>query len=187
MKSIAVSNIKIHPRSIEAMGASLVTNDNVAILELVKNAYESCIKFKPIGNGKIKHEFIPAYVNLAFACELYLKALLQSRGKETKGHLLIRLFTDLETIDKSVSDDIIKLSNIMSDLNYSEDGYKSFVKSISDTFKTWRYSYEWSKGIISINAYFFEIFSTSLYLVSENIINNLNIDYDKYKNIFKIK
>lgn len=41
MKSIAVSNIKIHPRSIEAMGASLVTNDNVAILELVKNAYDA--------------------------------------------------------------------------------------------------------------------------------------------------
>ncbi len=41
MKKVQVSNIKIHPRSIEAMGASLVTNDNVAILELVKNAYDA--------------------------------------------------------------------------------------------------------------------------------------------------
>lgn len=150
-------------------------------------AYESCIEFKQIGNGKIEHEFIPAYVNLAFACELYLKALLKTRGKEVKGHLLIDLFTKMETIDNSIIKEIIQLSNIMSDLNYTEDGYKSFVKSISDTFKTWRYSYEWSKGIMCINSYFFEVFSTSLYLVSENIINNLNVDYNKYKNIFKIK
>ena len=159
------------------------------ILDLAKQfhkAYKSCIKPKPIGNGKIEDEFIPAYVNLAFACELYLKALLKLKGKEKKGHLLIRLFIDLQAIDKSISDDIIKLSNIMSGLNYTEDNYKAFLKSISDTFKTWRYSYEWSKGIMCINAYFFQVFSISLYLVSENIINNLNIDYDKYKNIFKI-
>ncbi len=150
-------------------------------------AYENCIKYKSIGNGKIENEFIPAYVNLAFACELYLKALLKLKGKGTKGHLLIALFTELEIIDKSISNEIIKLSTIMSGLNYTEEGYKSFLKSISDTFKTWRYSYEWSKGIICINAYFFEVFSTSLYLVSENLINNLNIDYNKYKNIMKIK
>ena len=41
MKKLQVSNIKIHPRAIEAMGASLVTNDNVAVLELVKNAYDA--------------------------------------------------------------------------------------------------------------------------------------------------
>ena len=41
MKKIKESNLKIHPRAIEAMGASLVTSDNVALLELVKNAYDA--------------------------------------------------------------------------------------------------------------------------------------------------
>lgn len=41
MRIIKESNLKIHPRAIEAMGASLVTSDNVAMLELVKNAYDA--------------------------------------------------------------------------------------------------------------------------------------------------
>ena len=41
MKKLQEASIKIHPRAIEAMGASLVTDDNVAILELVKNAYDA--------------------------------------------------------------------------------------------------------------------------------------------------
>ncbi len=41
MKLLEKSHIKIHPRAIEAMGANLVTNDNVAILELVKNSYDA--------------------------------------------------------------------------------------------------------------------------------------------------
>lgn len=165
-------------------------NNPKGILELANQfhkAYESCIEFKPIENGKIDHEFVPAYVNLAFACELYLKALLKLKGKESKEHILINIFNHLEALDNSITDDIINISNIMTDLNYSKDGYKSFVKSISNTFKSWRYSYEWSKGIISINAYFFEVFSTALYLISENYINNRQIDYNNYKSILKIK
>lgn len=41
MKKIKTTSIKIHPRAIEAMGSDLVTNDNVAIVELVKNAYDA--------------------------------------------------------------------------------------------------------------------------------------------------
>lgn len=36
-----IVNIKIHPRAFAAFGEDLVTNDNVAILELVKNSYDA--------------------------------------------------------------------------------------------------------------------------------------------------
>ena len=42
MKKLSSTNIKIHPRAIEAMGADLVTSDFVAVLELVKNSYDAC-------------------------------------------------------------------------------------------------------------------------------------------------
>lgn len=42
MKKISSTNITIHPRAIESMGADLVTSDYVAILELVKNSYDAC-------------------------------------------------------------------------------------------------------------------------------------------------
>lgn len=41
MKLIKEANLSIHPRAIEAMGADLVTDDNIAILELIKNSYDA--------------------------------------------------------------------------------------------------------------------------------------------------
>ena len=45
----------VHPRRVKALGADLVTNDVVAIIELVKNAYDAyatevSVRFKE-GNG----------------------------------------------------------------------------------------------------------------------------------------
>jgi len=41
VKQVGESKITIHPRAIEAMGADLVTDDNIAMLEIVKNSYDA--------------------------------------------------------------------------------------------------------------------------------------------------
>ena len=41
MNSIEQINIQIHPRAFSSFGEDLVTNDIVAITELVKNAYDA--------------------------------------------------------------------------------------------------------------------------------------------------
>ena len=56
-EKITSTKIKIHPRSIEAMGADLVTSDFVAILELVKNSYDACAATVKIEIG-IDNSFI---------------------------------------------------------------------------------------------------------------------------------
>ena len=41
MSDIEKINIQIHPRAFAAFGEDLVTNDVVAIIELVKNSYDA--------------------------------------------------------------------------------------------------------------------------------------------------
>lgn len=78
----------------------------------------------------------PAVVNLAFACELYLKAFYIKNGLQEKGHELEKLFFDLpEHIKKQLSD--------------SFDAKKKYPVTLKDTmiihskaFIRWRYAYE---------------------------------------------
>ena len=49
---------RLHPRVFAALGKGLVTNDNVAIIELVKNSYDAFashveIRFKSDETGKV--------------------------------------------------------------------------------------------------------------------------------------
>lgn len=52
MNSIEQINIQIHPRAFSSFGEDLVTNDIVAITELVKNAYDA-YAFQTVYNGLI--------------------------------------------------------------------------------------------------------------------------------------
>lgn len=48
-------NIQIHPRAFSAFGSDLVTNDSVAIAELVKNCYDAFALFTEVSFGKDKN------------------------------------------------------------------------------------------------------------------------------------
>lgn len=161
-------------------------NDPVNIFYLANqfyDAYKRCDEYRPIGNGKKENKFVPAYVNLAFSCELYLKALLKLRGRDCKKHSLLNIFNYLEKQDPSITDSIINLSNIVTGYGFSNKGFKFQLGTISETFEKWRYIYEWRTYYLIINAHFFEIFAFSLYQNCEKYINNKNINFADFKNI----
>jgi len=163
------------------------SKDNLnGILDLANQfykAYQRCDDYKPIGNSKVENIFIPAYVNLAFACELYLKALLKLKGGKNRDHSLLKIFNCLEKQDQSITDTIINLTNTMTGFNFTINGFKFQLGTISNTFEKWRYCYEWHSYYMAINALFFNVFSYALHLICEKYINNKEIDFNKYKNI----
>ena len=86
------------------------------------------------GDGTIEWLPIPGTVNAAFACELYLKAILKAEGYsdsdiKKSGHKLKDLFSKVspEVKAKIVNDNSIDITNI---------------DAISDTFSSWRYLHE---------------------------------------------
>ena len=160
------------------------------ILDLASQFYKAylrCSEYKPIGNGKVEDVFIPAYVNLAFACELYLKALLKLKGEKSINHSLLKIFNYLEKQDQSITDAIINLTNTMTSFGFTIDSFKFQLKTISNTFKKWRYCYEWRSNYMVINGLFFNVFSYALYLICEKFINNKELNFDNYKNIISNK
>lgn len=106
------------------------------------NAYRRCIEGKNLHtdeDGRIIVETVnvPAIVNAAFACELYVKLLI--KNKVTRGHNLSALFKRLEPKDKNT----IK-SSITERLerNLLEKGFNYYLKEISNYYEYWRYIHE---------------------------------------------
>ena len=79
----------------------------------------------------------PAVMNLAFACELYLKAICIKNGVSfDKSHALDRLFSDLpDAIRKQLSD------NFEAKVKYKVS-FKETIENHSNAFIRWRYAYE---------------------------------------------
>ena len=77
---------------------------------------------------------IPAIVNAAFACELYLKSMLE----QPWGHKLKDLFEQLDNEAK------IQLNNEFdaSVSNHPVYNFDVFLNDISDAFVEWRYVFE---------------------------------------------
>ena len=105
------------------------------------SAYKRCIEGKnphidEYGRHVMEVVNVPAIVNAAFACELYLKLLIKS---ETRGHNLEILYNLLEPSDKykiriSITEKLKRDS--------LEKGFDYYLKVISDDFEYWRYIYE---------------------------------------------
>ncbi len=79
-------------------------------------------------------------VNLAFSCELYMKALLMLQKKNREiiiGHELNQLFSEL---DVTVKERILSETNIRN--------WDRFMKDSSNAFDAWRYYYEKDKSMI---------------------------------------
>lgn len=87
------------------------------------------------------HYAFPAVVNLAFACELYLKAILIKAGKFTNIHMhcLDKLFLKLPKNNQVQAED-----EFMSKCQYSTTLLQT-LEAHSKTFESWRYAFEEDK------------------------------------------
>lgn len=94
-------------------------------------AYQRCLASD---HGRIYA--IPGFVNGLFACELYLKTVVNNWSDCLKGkdrHNLRQLFLLLDEKDQN------KLRNIEND---SDCGLNKMLEAIGDGFTVWRYLYE---------------------------------------------
>ena len=106
------------------------------------SAYRRCIKGEnphvdEYGRHVMEVVNVPALVNAAFACELYLKMLI--KDDTTRGHDLEILFDQLEVDDKD------KIRNIITERLKKESlekGFDYYLKGISNDFEFWRYIHE---------------------------------------------
>ncbi|MBQ6419948.1 MAG: hypothetical protein IJK02_02630 [Clostridia bacterium] len=86
----------------------------------------------------IMNTFYPYAVNVAFACELYLKAIMiyrSSQNEFSKGHNLKELFDNLPFFDAN------QLSQIFAQ-KYSSKTLEMFLDENKNTFIDWRYALE---------------------------------------------
>ena len=123
-------------------------------------------------NGRyLTDTFYPFAVNVAFACELYLKAIMTYRSPNDEfiaGHDLFELYTGLSPNDATAIESLF--SN-----KYKKTDIKTFLQQNRETFPDWRYAME--KGvIIDING--FEAFSQAL-------IEQIKTMEDKYEEVDK--
>lgn len=82
----------------------------------------------------------PVVVNLAFACELYIKALLILQRKKqdvVSGHKLAELFSALDEDTKN---------RVLTDVSIKN--WDIFMRDSSDAFEAWRYFYEKDKCMV---------------------------------------
>ena len=117
----------------------MVVRDILQQADDFAEAFRRCSK----GENPRKDEFnrmcmdvvsIPAIVNAAFACELYLKSMLE----QPWGHKLKDLFEQLDNETK------IQLKNEF-DASFSKHpiyNFNVFLNDISDAFVEWRYVFE---------------------------------------------
>lgn len=143
--------------------------------------------FSTNGN-KMKMKIYPFLVNKAFACEIYLKLILEYENenlnelykiKKIKGSDKHNLLILLNLIRLNIKEFIV--SNITKnipnyDINVSILDEK--IKCISSVFYDWRYIYE--KGSKSVDFVFLNLFCDLLDAYTKNLIYaSYNYDVDK--------
>ena len=114
-------------------------------------AAKRCDEPRIIEVGWVQRLIVPVIVNYAFACELFIKAMLQKEGSLSlkSGHSLEQLF-------KKLSDETQQ--RIIKEIPKCD--FKTELNNISLAFQEWRYIYEIE--IHSINMVFLELFATAL-------------------------
>ena len=92
-------------------------------------------KIKIISNGKILILKAPTIVNIAFACELYLKAILFNQGAGIpETHKLDFLYNQLSQQ---------KRAQIRKLCNKKEEEFKQLIAEYSKLFVQYRYSFDY--------------------------------------------
>ena len=95
------------------------------------DAAQKCNEPKIENVGWSHHLLIPIITNMAFACELFLKAILKCDNKEIRTHKLINLFDELQ---EDIKKEIIDSDN--------EEDFKRKLYNVSNLFEEMRYLYE---------------------------------------------
>ena len=101
-----------------------------------------CEEARPNGSGTFEMLICPAIVNYAFACEQYLKCLLQKQGnlRRDAGHKLKELFDSLPPEDQQYIADQLQMSD-----------FTELLVSISEAYVEWRYIYELESSAINLD------------------------------------
>ena len=113
---------------------------------------------------------IPAMVNGAFACELFLKSLFTN---EVHGHKLDELLSKLEKEDKSTHDVIVSrcisaLNSSSNNTTYDDTSFINDLNTISNLFVEIRYFYEPAMHTKTYNLAFIGVFVGVLESVCES-------------------
>lgn len=128
----------------------------------------------------------PAIVNSAFACEVFLKALLIYHNIAVKkAHKLKELYELLPAEDKArIKQDTL----IECPIGWNDGFGLERLEQISDAFVKWRYNYEivsGKTGSMQIDIGFLNAFRNALRDVS--CFRLFNMKWDKYKRVGKRK
>ncbi|MHB8064340.1 MAG: hypothetical protein ACYDG2_17200 [Ruminiclostridium sp.] len=106
-------------------------------------------------SGSPQYLPIPEYVNIAFSCELYLKALLYRDDEIINGHSLLDLFSRLDVASRHRVSEILKID---------EAQIKNLLEQHSNLFRNMRYRFEYPQysGSFSVPLQFFYLMVESL-------------------------
>lgn len=162
--------------------------DNINGLNIKLLGGQMNFHFFSTNGNKMKMKIYPFLVNKAFACEIYLKLILEYENenlnelykiKKIKGSDKHNLLILLNLIRLNIKEFIV--SNITKnipnyDINVSILDEK--IKCISSVFYDWRYIYE--KGSKSVDFVFLNLFCDLLDAYTKNLIYaSYNYDVDK--------
>lgn len=114
-----------------------------------------------VNNGQISREneplHIPEMVNLAFACELYLKAIAEAKQVDFgRIHKLDMLFDKLTDEDKKTLFDLWreKAGENIIDCDYTRKMFHNNLEAVSSVFTRFRYADEWVGSVVSLQSSF---------------------------------
>lgn len=131
----------------------------LSVADSFYTAAERCNEQEYIGDHFIWLP-VPAIVNYALSCEIYMKALLMKPGaKENKVHNLLDLFNILPS-------DI--QTDIQQTIDCSKSPFLEMLKNTSDLFEECRYVYEYKS--LHINLKFLQELTASLKTASHKKI-----------------
>jgi len=151
------------------VGVSSNSIDLVEMFTTANSFFNSAIYCSKAENSFYKGFDTPVIVNLAFACEIYIKMLLIFENNKTmRSHDLFELFQKL-------SDDKQKnINNRMLQLGYKQNNGMEMneLYCLAKSFEQWRYRYEYS--ILNCNMGYLTTFATVLRdQCSEDIFNSM--------------
>lgn len=139
-KQIDEINKKINEQIESRKGENPSKQMSQEIFNMANGFYEAalrCMKSEPNSDGSETSAMIPAIVNFAFACELYIKSRLMHIGIDTHGHELEKLFNKVDDDFK----DFLSLE-YREALEVDQASFEDDIKTFSNAFVSWRYVYE---------------------------------------------
>ena len=94
-------------------------------------------KIEKNADGTTQSVTLPAIVDLAFACELFIKSELTSAGNKIQGHLLDKLYPHLTPVHRGMVEEEYESLTGRKRAQFEAD-----LKELTRAFVNWRYIYE---------------------------------------------